>query len=473
MQAIRNLLGLTEEQKQQKQKAKEKRLQEAYHYYKYEFVSFISLEELETYTEKHDSSKKLTDEEKKALKENSNKYYELSFIQKVIFRILQLTGLHTKNPNQISMLAILALIILCYILTSVPSIFGYAIYPIMLFLTIPLLRHVSLVKWHTLFENEQALQISVLGPVLFGIALTIIGAIAKVIGGFSIPFLSGIILTATASSIILISAVYLIYSASHNWKYKSSPETKNKFDLMLFMAAATTLALALMTVLPIIAGGYASFISTLILASGLLTLATGLYSLYEEDTNKFWTLLCGLAIIASTIALTASLLNASFLFMLSASLTFEMIASSLTVGVLASIALYGLATTEVKQGLMVTSKDLKHEKCFGVNFNLEHISFWTMMKHAGNSLAAAGTWLASAAWCMLTGTFTRENIARVVNSAISMCSQAFNHASTAANNFSSDQTWTELDPNKDNNTGQSSDGKQSMGENNQDGFEFL
>ena len=390
--------------------------------YGYEFVSYkgIDFAKLQEKQKSYSIDKSTEHNANIELEANSTKYYNLWWPKKIIFRVLQLAGLHTTSPNQISMLSVMALLILCYVLTSVPSIFGYGIYPIMMFLTVPLLRHVSLIKWHTLFNNEETHKVEILAPILLGISLTILGVIAKLTSTITIPFIATNIMLIVASIAAIGSIAYMAYAAS-----------SNKFDLLFFMAASAILALSLLTIAPIMAISHITLITNIVLISGVFSLCSGLYNLYGENSNKFWTLLCGLVIIAATITLSASLLNASFLFLLAPALTFEMIASSLTAGVLASIVLYGCANEEVKAGLNVTPKELTNQSYADVNFNLEELSFWRMTSHAGKLTGRAFMSLAATAWDMIRNTFSPTNISRVVNSTATTCSSAFKQGYTA------------------------------------------
>ncbi len=377
--------------------------------YGYEFVS---------YTKINIETQKISENDA-ILEANSTKYYNLWWPKKLFFRVRQLTALHTLNPNQISMLCVIALAILCYVLASVPSIFGYVIYPIMLFLTAPLLRHVSLMKWYTLLDNDKANQIEILAPILLGISLTIIGVIAKLIGAISIPFIAPNMLIIASSCVIVITIAYMLYAAP-----------RPQLNLLFFMAVSTILALALAIVAPIVAISNLTLITNATLLLGIASLCTGFYNLYSKDTNKFLTLLCGLAIIVATITLAAALLNASFLFLLSPHLTFEMIASSLAVVILASITLYGCADEAVRSGLYIEKSELASSECFGVNLNLERLSFWHMMGHVSSLTGKAAITLVKTCWGMLTGTFSTDNISRVINGTTAACASVFTAASS-------------------------------------------
>jgi hypothetical protein len=392
-------------------------------YYKYDLVSFTTIEQQKKESE---------------ILQNSTKYYNLWWPKKIIFRVRQIAALHTISPNKISMLCVITLAILCYILASIPSIFGYAIYPIMLFLTAPLLRHVSLMKWHTLFNNEKTRKIEILAPILFGISLTITGVIAKLVGAISIPFIATNLVIIAAACVVASSISYMLYTA---WQ--------EQFDLLFFMTAATILGLALIILAPIVVESYITLITNITLLLGAASLCIGFYNLYTEDSAKFWTLLCGLAIITATITLAAALLNASCLFLLSPHLTFEMIASSLTVGMLASIILYGCATPLVKQNLYVAANELPSNKCFDINFNLDHLSFWNIGKPISTFVGRAATKLASTCSEMIMSTFSSENISIVVTSAATTCSAAFTgcykKASSCFNQASTQQPGSRKD----------------------------
>lgn len=390
--------------------------------YGYEFVSYT----------------KINIEKQKILEANSTKYYNLWWTKKLFFRVRQLIALHTLNPNQISMLCVIALAILCYVLASVPSVFGYVIYPIMLFLTAPLLRHVSLMKWHTLL-NDKTKEIEILAPILLGISLTIIGVIAKLIGVISIPFIAPNMLIIASSCVIVSTIAYMLYAAP-----------RPQLNLLFFMAVSAILALALSTIAPIVAISNLTLITNATLLLGIASLCTGFYNLYSKDTNKFLTLLCGLAIIVATITLAAALLNASFLFLLSPHLTFEMIASSLAVGILASITLYGCADAAVRSGLYIGKSELASSECFGVNLNLEHLSFWHMMGHVSSLTGKAAITLVTTCWSMLTGTFSTDNISRVINGTAAACASVFTAASSCMHKSENNPGATDPKPGADN-----------------------